>query len=396
MNLGIATICPHIYYAQRWWSYEPFVLEMNIWHDLFAQLVLAAPVEAGPPPAHWTPYAHSDTIRVVPYRQDKGRGLDQPPTAPGEIPAMIGALIKVARQTDAFHVRSPGSIGLLASLLIPLLQKKRCAKWAGQWLPYPGEAASVRVQRQILRSRWWGAPVTVYGQWPGQPAHIVPFFTSVLTQAQIRRAAASRGPRPADTPLRIVYVGRLSAAKNVDVLLAALAQLAGPARAFECVIIGDGPQRAALEQQVMELNLAAGVTFTGGLAFAQVLDQYEQADVLVLASETEGWPKAIAEGMAFGLICIGSDRGLIPQMLGDGRGIVVPPRDVAALVQALAPIVAAPAAYQGLRDRAAAWAQAYSLDGLRDALQALLIRSWHLAPETFAPGARREPGEAAR
>ncbi len=50
MKLGVATICAHIYHQGQWWSYEPFVLEMNLWADLFDGLVLAAPLDSGPPP----------------------------------------------------------------------------------------------------------------------------------------------------------------------------------------------------------------------------------------------------------------------------------------------------------------------------------------------------------
>ena len=35
MRLGVATICPHIYFEGRWWSYEPLVLELNVWNELF-------------------------------------------------------------------------------------------------------------------------------------------------------------------------------------------------------------------------------------------------------------------------------------------------------------------------------------------------------------------------
>src|SRR5207253_2872892 len=118
------------------------------------------------------------------------------------------------------------------------------------------------------------------------------------------------------------------------VLLDALSRIPSPER-MECVVVGEGPERQSLEAQARKLGLDGRISFTGGLAFEQVLDQYERADVLVLASQTEGWPKAITEGMAFGLLCIGSDRGLVPQILGDGRGLVVPPGDVDALARAL-------------------------------------------------------------
>jgi glycosyltransferase involved in cell wall biosynthesis len=102
--------------------------------------------------------------------------------------------------------------------------------------------------------------------------------------------------------------------------------------------------------------------------------------VLVLASETEGWPKAIAEGMAFGLICIGSDRGFVPEMLGEGRGIALCPGDEAALTGALRQIASSPASYEAMRVRAAAWAQKYTLEGLRDSLRDLLTERWGMPP----------------
>ena len=108
----------------------------------------------------------------------------------------------------------------------------------------------------------------------------------------------------------------------------------------------------------------------------RVLDRYAAADVLVLASETEGWPKVIAEAMASGVLCIGSDRGLIPWMLGERRGLLVPPGDAAALAQTLAAVARQPESrYACIGPRAALWAQQHSLDSFRDALAGVL-RAW--------------------
>ncbi|MBI1760311.1 MAG: glycosyltransferase [Acidobacteria bacterium] len=388
MKLGIATICPHIFHDGRWWSYEPLVLELNVWNELFDQLVIVAPQDQGPPPKFWAPYQNSATISVIPFRQDKGRGLEQETTALTEVPRMIAALVKAARQTDAFHLRSPCSISLLGSLLLPLLQARLCAKYAGQWGAYPGEARSYRWQRALLKSFWWRGPVTVYGEWPAQPPHVVPLFTSVLNQEQLARAqksAQQKARRNADaTGLRLLYVGRLSAAKNVDITIEAIAQLCARNLDVTCDIVGDGIERAALENRVRELKLQERVKFAGSVDFERVLDFYERADALVLASETEGWPKAIAEAMAFGLVCIGSDRGLVPWMLGEGRGFVVPPRDVQALADALAPLAAAPAQFVEIGQRAAAWSAHYSLEGLREALRELLSKWWRVTPDAFA------------
>ncbi len=380
MKLGVATICPHIYHEGQWWSYEPYVLEMNVWNELFDQLIVVAPHDQGPPPQFWAPYQNSAKISVIPYRRDKGRGLDQAPSSPWEFPRMLLALAQAARQSDAFHVRAPGSIALCGALLLPLLQRRLIAKFAGQWTGYPGEARTVRWQRALLQSRWWRGPVTVYGEWPEQPPHVIPFFTSVLNAEQTARARVAATAKQNDSwqqrNVRLLFVGRLSVAKNVSALLKALAQLKADGIAVALDIVGDGPERDALERMTDEWELRDRVRFAGGVDFARVLDFYERADVLALVSETEGWPKAIAEAMAFGLVCIGSERGLVPWMLSEGRGLTIPPGDADALATCLRQIVADPARYQAMAQRAAAWSRNYSLEGLRDALRQLLNRCW--------------------
>jgi glycosyltransferase involved in cell wall biosynthesis len=136
--------------------------------------------------------------------------------------------------------------------------------------------------------------------------------------------------------------------------------------------------REALEAQVESLGLGDAVQFTGGVDFERVLASYEESDVLVLASDNEGWPKALAEAMAFGLVCVGSDRGLMPQMLAEGRGIVVAPGDATALASALRRVSGSPEACREMSARAATWAQSYSLEGLREALRELFKTHWNV------------------
>ena len=123
-------------------------------------------------------------------------------------------------------------------------------------------------------------------------------------------------------------------------------------------------------------ELQKSICFCGAVDFDRVLDYYEKFNVLVLVSKTEGWPKAIAEAMAFGLICIGSDQGLIPWMLGEGRGIVVPPGNVDALADELQKIAVRPHDYDAMSWKAAQWGQQYSLDDLKSALKKLFDEYW--------------------
>jgi glycosyltransferase involved in cell wall biosynthesis len=197
-----------------------------------------------------------------------------------------------------------------------------------------------------------------------------------LADEQVERAkAAASAPRRAG-PLRIVFVGRLSEAKIVHVILRALGRLRDEGVETMLRVVGHGPYQPALEKLTAQLGLQDRVQFVGGVAHDKVLDVLEDSDVHVLVSECEGWPKATAEAMTFGLVSVGSDRGFVPKMLGDGRGLVVPVGDDAALARALADVARNPERYEAMRKAAAEWGRQRSLEGLREAIRELLTRSW--------------------
>ena len=331
-------------------------------------------------------------ISVVPQKETGGTTLGAKMQQVLMLPALVWGLCRAMRRADAIHVRCPGNLGLIGAVFAPLFSRHLVAKYASQWNSFPGENWTWRLQKAILRSPWWRGPVTVYGQWPNQPSHVIPFFTSVMTTGQLARAGAAASKRSFGSPLRVLFVGRLSHDRNVDILVSAIAKLKSRCVPLDCTIVGDGPQRPGLEEQVAGSGLLDRVRFAGGIHFEKVLDYYEQADVLVLAGNSEGWGKALVEGMAFGLICVGSDRGPVPEMLAGGRGLIVPPRDVEVLVKTLEQIALAPQNYQAMRKRAAAWAKKYSLEGLKQALHDLLTVRWGVPLSGGFPPVGGRPG----
>lgn len=379
MKLLVVSSVVHYRHQGRLWAYAAYAREIDIWADLFEQVLIAAPCRESAPAALAAPFSRSN-IDIAPQHEVGGRTIAAKVGVLLALPTLGWGLMRAMRAVDAVHVRCPCTLGLLGVLLAPMAARRRVAKYAGQWEGYPGEPWSFRLQRRLLGSRWWGAPVTVYGARPGEPPHVVPFFTSVLTEAQLERARAAAARKVFDTPLKVLFTGRLTASKNVDVLLRAVARLRAEGLAIECAVVGDGPERAALERLAGGCGIAPQVHFTGGLPFERVLDYYERCHVLALVSETEGWPKSVAEAMAFGLVPVGSNRGLVPGMLGDGRGFVVPPRDVEALAGVLREMALRPEPLAGMSARAAAWGRGYSLEGLREALRALLAKRWSTAP----------------
>jgi glycosyltransferase involved in cell wall biosynthesis len=364
-------------------SYGPYTREIDVWADLFSEVVIAAPVRTVQPPGDCLPFLRSN-ISLRPQVEAGGDNFVSKLKLLNSLPRLAWNIGRAIRSYDAVHVRCPGNLGFIGTVLAPLLSNYTVAKYAGQWNGYPGETFSARIQRYLLKSRYWNGPVTVYGSWPDQPAHVIPFFTSIMTQEQVSRATAVVHSRRRPSTIRILFVGRLSKAKNVDILIEALALIKASGHRFLCSIVGEGPERLSLENLATSHGLSDCVYFAGGLPHEQVLDHLALSDVLVLASMTEGWPKSIAEAMTFGLICIGSNQGFVADMLADGRGLLVTPRVIPELAEQLGNIAAHPESFDLMRLRASEWAQGFSLDKLREAIKVLLAAHWQMPSAAFA------------
>jgi glycosyltransferase involved in cell wall biosynthesis len=378
MRLLIVSHVPHYRHDGGYFAYGPYAKEIEIWAELFSEIVIAAPLSLGPPPSE-TCRINRPNVRVSRQREVGGtRWLDKVSVVLA-LPALVVGLSREMWNADAIHVRCPGNLGLLGALLAPLFCRKLVAKYAGQWNGFPGEEWTVRLQRWLLRSRWWRGPVTVYGRSVDEAPHVIEFFSTMFTADQLSRAKVSLAAKTWGSPPTVAFTGRLTRAKNADVLIKAVAELKSEGIHLQTFIVGDGPERERLKSLANSLNVQDLVVFTGGIVPERVPEYLERSDIFVLASETEGWPKSIAEAMAFGLICIGSDRGLIPKFLAEGRGLTVRPKDVSGLVDTLRRVATSPADYKEMRRRASQWAQVYSIEHLRDALQALLLEWWRPA-----------------
>lgn len=370
-------------------AYGPYAKEIDLWADFFPEVLIAAPLRRQKPPGDSIPFRRRN-ISVSPQLETGGNSFLAKAFQLIALPVHFWRLGRALRRADAIQVRCPGNLGLLGCLLAPCFRTPRVAKYASQWSDFAGETWTSRWQKALLRSRWWQAPVLVYGKWPNQPPHIVPFFTSVMDEAQMAKARAAAPRDWSRRPLEVLFVGRLSADKNVHVIIRAVAQLGKESEHLRLSVVGDGPVRAELESLANSLGLAGRVVFEGAVPHARVLDFYEQAHMLVLASQSEGWPKAIAEGMAFGLVCIGSKRGFVSQMLGEGKGLLIEPGDAAALAEALGQVLRNPAEAAAISERAAVWARQFTLEGLGEGLRKVLEERWGrtLAPRPPCMGTR--------
>jgi glycosyltransferase involved in cell wall biosynthesis len=137
--------------------------------------------------------------------------------------------------------------------------------------------------------------------------------------------------------LRIVYIGRLEERqKRVRRYVPIWVALCRRDVAIRWTFIGDGPERAYLEQS-MRPTPRQQIRFVGNIAHEKVLDCCRQQDVVVLVSEYEGFTNAVVEAMACGLVpVVTAQRGEWPDMVDAASGFCVKPDDPAAFADVLA------------------------------------------------------------
>jgi glycosyltransferase involved in cell wall biosynthesis len=145
-------------------------------------------------------------------------------------------------------------------------------------------------------------------------------------------------PSPSSVPQepgRILFLGRLEAAKGVFELLGAGARLAASCPALRLVFGGEG-DAAGLRAKAAELGIADRIELIGWAGPQERDAQLARASVFCLPSHAEGLPMAMLEAMASGRAVVASSVGGIPETIVDGgNGLLVPPRDEAALARAL-------------------------------------------------------------
>lgn len=210
---------------------------------------------------------------------------------------------------------------------------QRLRRWA-----YPRADAVVALTRGT--ADWLDAQI------PGVHAQVIP--------------NAVRWPLPEGDPAldagvprgrrRLLAVGRLHPVKGFDLLVRAFASIADLFPDWDLVILGEGDQRPALQLQIDEAGLGARVSMPGRAG--NIARWYEQSDLYVLSSRSEGLSNTLLEAMASGLPCVAFDCDTGPrEVIRDGiDGMLVQPAgDPEALAAWLSNLMAHPE----LRERVA-------------------------------------------
>ena len=204
------------------------------------------------------------------------------------------------------------------------------------------------------------------------------------------RAAVRRELGIAADELVVVSVANLRPQKDHATLLAAARLLADRGVAFRLVAVGQGPLEQEVARRRDDLGLGDRVILAGFRPDAVAV--MAAADVFVLASAWEGLPVAVMEACALGLPIVATGVGGVAEQFGSGGAVLVPPRDPAALADALEAVLTDPRRRAELADAARSVAPRFDV---HRAMAVLTARYGELAGAAQAPPAPR-PQDAPR
>jgi glycosyltransferase involved in cell wall biosynthesis len=142
-------------------------------------------------------------------------------------------------------------------------------------------------------------------------------------------------PVDSNTPgQQLLYVGRLAANKGLPILLQSIASLQSSHPEITLTVVGDGEERAILEQMSLQLGLQKRVKFVGYKSQAEVRQYLQQTEIFVLPSFAEGIPVVLMEAMAARVPVVATQIAGVSELVEDGiSGYLIPPGDPISLAK---------------------------------------------------------------
>jgi glycosyltransferase involved in cell wall biosynthesis len=176
--------------------------------------------------------------------------------------------------------------------------------------------------------------------------------TAVVPQYGVDLKTFVPGEGRSSTAFTILYAGRLVPQKGIENLIDAVGRLDAP---WQLLIVGDGPQRLALETRARSIPEPDRIRFIARVAPEDLARIMADVDVLVLPSRTtpvwkEQYGRILVEAMACQIPIAGSDSGAIPDVVGDA-GLIFPEGDATALEGCLRRLAASPELRRALGTR---------------------------------------------
>ncbi|UBZ07436.1 glycosyltransferase [Salegentibacter mishustinae] len=294
---------------------------MNIWFHQVDEVLILAPENSLRPINNEEAY-RTNNLNFFKVPAISYIGIGKVLTSLIKLPYIFFTVFKVMQKADHIHLRCPGNISLIGCLLqVFFPMKPKSVKYAGNWDLEAKQPWTYRFQKWILSNTFLSRniKVLVYGDWQNQSKNIVPFFTASFSAEE--KESIQKDFR---APLKFIFTGNLVEGKGIFEAINLIEKLKNKGVISELDIYGDGVLEDSLRSYIQKKGLQNLVKLRGRKSLEELKQAYKKAHFVVLLSKSEGWPKALAEGMWYGCIPLAMPVSCVPWMLNYGeRGILI-------------------------------------------------------------------------
>ena len=370
MSFAIITHVIHKSDLNQYYAYAPYVREMNMWSKNVNELIIVAPFSINKATPIDLCYTHQKIdFRKVPLFNFLT--IKSSLQSIVLLPKIIVIIYQAMKAADHIHLRCPGNMGLLGCLVqIFFPSKSKTAKYAGNWDPKSKQPWSYKLQKWILSNPFLtkNMQVLVYGEWPNQTKNSRPFFTATYHENEIINTL----PLVLTETLQFIFVGTLTPNKRPLLSVEVIHQLKKLGYKAHLEMYGDGTEHILLKKYIADNQLQNEVKLYGNVTKETLKVAYQKSHFLLFFSQSEGWPKAVAEAMFWGCVPITTAVSCVPYMLGDGiRGTLVEPAK-SVIIRAIENYKNHPEKYQEHAQQALDWSRQYTLEKFEKEIKKLL------------------------
>lgn len=323
MKLVIISHTSHYISREKIVGWGPTIREINKLAELFDEVYHLAPFHKKAAPDSSLPYA-GDNIVFIPLKPYGGEKFAEKfsviTTAPHNL-NVIRKILKKSSKTDWIHFRAPTAMGLY---VLPYLSVNRIpklwVKYAGNW-KMENQPLSYSFQKWWLENNIQRSKVTINGYWSGQKEHILDFRNPCFDKDELDSANRTGKEKSFEGKLNICFAGSLTKNKGAGILIEAIKNFSYKDQIEEVIIAGDGILRNELEK--LSEDAGVKITFRGYLSKEEMSNLYARSHLIVLPSESEGFPKVIAEAAAYGCVPVVSDVSSVSQSFDSGKAFLL-------------------------------------------------------------------------
>lgn len=367
---------PHKKYGEGFFAYGPYVREMNLWFKHVDQVTVLAPLSSQPlPDPIDLPFLHPN-LQLAEIPSFNIQSLTGILSTIINFPKIWGATWKAMKQADHIHLRCPGNMGLLASFVqVFFPSKEKSAKYAGNWDRKSKQPFTYRLQQTILSNTFLtkNMQVLVYGEWPDESKNVRPFFTASYSENEIEKSRNKSISK--SEPIRLIFVGGLNSGKQPLTSAKVCLELLQKGNDVYLDFYGEGPERSKIERFVKENNLSKRIVLHGNVPAIEVKKAFQDSHFLIFISQSEGWPKVVAESMFWGCLPITTAVSCVPQMLGFGERGEIVKDNVEEITSKIQTLINCPELYLEKTSKAEIWSRQFTLEKFQFELQSVLKRS---------------------